>query len=477
MQTINIDISDSGRIIIEDRVYYPENDGIDGMLHNSTTNEKAFLKQCTDQKVIDAIEAFEYDVLAVEGNKRGFKNIIYPRILKQNSIMDENVRYYEFTEIPNFSGPNVHKLCSSLFTNGFSIYSRIMAAINLAETFKVIQSYIEKNILSIHPEDIYVNTENGEVYIWIEQWLSEFKDASTVDDFGFSPEWYVRDEKNITEADLRFFMAYVIFRLLCNDDPFDGSETLLQFPLLTDEAMRSMRVNKYGFVLSKGSNGVSEYIGQGLWNKWRNLPTFLRNEIEKSFTTGIEIPYERTEISQWVKALQKLRDCLVYVNGQFRFCDPDVSNKVLFMVIDDYKIPVWPKKAIYWYHVDVSISESRNGIVAGVTAKDGRYYLNNLSGNVWGATNKNTSFWVYPEREIEIVEGMTIQLENGKIIKIVNGLVDGPKKTVSVTTQDVLNDPISDAITDNNDIDEKMQAVMTVEEAEAVISNPEGKDG
>lgn len=87
------------------------------------------------------------------------------------------------------------------------------------------------------------------------------------------------------------------------------------------------------------------------------------------------------------------------------------------------------------------------------------------------------SFWVYPEREIEIVEGMTIQLENGKIIKIVNGLVDGPKKTVSVTTQDVLNDPISDAITDNNDIDEKMQAVMTVEEAEAVISNPEGKDG
>lgn len=475
MQIINIDISDSGRIIIEDRVYYPENDSIDGMLHNSTTNEKAFLKQCTDQKVIDAIEAFEYDVLAGEGNKRGFKNIIYPRILKQNSIMDENVKYYEFTEIPNFSGPNVHKLSSSLSTNGFSIYSRIMAATNLAETFKVIQSYIGKNVLSIHPEDIYVNTENGETYIWIEQWLSEFKDANTVDDFGFSPEWHARDEKNITEADLRFFMAYVIFRLLCNDDPFDGSETLLKFPLLTDEAMRLMRANKYGFVLSKGSNGVSEYIGQGLWNKWRNLPTFLRNEIEKSFTTGIEIPNERTEISQWVKVLQKLRDCLVYVNGQFRFCDPDVSNKVLFMVIDDYKIPVWPKKAIYWYHVDVSISESRNGIVAGVTAKDGRYYLHNLSGNVWGATNKNTSFWVYPEREIEIVEGMTIQLENGKIIKIVNGLVDDPKITVSVITQDALNDPISDAIMDSNDIDEA-QDVMTVEEAEAVISNPEGKD-
>lgn len=195
MQTINIDISDSGRIIIEDRVYYSENDDIDGMLHNSTTNEKAILKHCTDQKIIDAIEAFEYDVLTAGGNKREFKNIIYPKILKQNSNLDENVKYYEFTEIPNFSETNVYKLSSSLSANGFSIYSRIMAATNLAETFNVIQSYIGKNILSIHPEDIYVNTETGEIYIWIEQWLSEFKDASTVVDFGFSPEWYVRDEK------------------------------------------------------------------------------------------------------------------------------------------------------------------------------------------------------------------------------------------------------------------------------------------
>ena len=479
MQTINIDISDSGRIIIEDRVYYPDNNGVEGMLHNSTTNEKAFLKHYTDQKIIDAIESFEYDVLAVERNKRGFKNIIYPQIMKQNSVLDENAKYYAFTEIPDFSGPSVHKLSSSLSTNGFSIYSRIMAATNLAETLNLIQSYIGKNILSIHPEDIYINTENGDVYIWIEQWLSEFVDLRTVDDFGFSPEWYARDDKNVTEADLRFFMAYVIFRLLCNDDPFDGSETLLQFPLLTEEAARLMRANRYGFVLSKGRNCVSEYIGQGLWKKWRNLPTFLRNEIEKSFTAGIEIPDERTEISQWVKVMQKLRDCLVYVNGQFRFCDPDVSNKVLFMVVDDYKIPVWPKKAIYWYHVGIPINESRNGIIAGVTAKEGRYYLNNLSGNVWGATLNNTSFWIYPEREIEIAEGMTIQLENGKIIKVVNGLVDDPKKTVSVTIQDVLNDPISDSTTDNNDIDEvqdSTQDAAPVEATEAVVSNPEGKD-
>ena len=52
-------------------------------------------------------------------------------------------------------------------------------------------------------------------------------------------------------------------------------------------------------------------------------------------------------------------------------------------------------------------------------------------------------------------------------------------KTVSVTTQDVLNDPISDSTTDNNDIDEvqdSTQDAAPVEATEAVVCNPEGKD-
>lgn len=471
MQTVNIDISDSGRTIIGDRVYYPEDNGINGMLHNSTTNEKVLLKHCDDQDSIDAIEAFEYDVVAAEENRRSFRNIIYPRIIKQTVFTDEEPQFYAFTELPNLTGVNLHRLSAALTTNGFSIYSRIMAAINLAESLNTICQYVGKNIRSIHPEDIYFNTDNGEVYIWIEQWLSDIADSSKVEDFGFSPEWYSREDKTITEADLRYFIAYVIFRVLCNDEPFDGSETLLQFPLLTNEALRLIHSNKYGFVLSKGSNFASEYIGQGLWKKWRALPGFLRFEIEKTFTVGMDSPYERTEISAWVKVMQKLRDCLVYVNGQFRFCDPDVSNKVLFMVVDDYKIPVWPQKAIYWYHVDMPINETKNGIVAGVTLKDGHSYLTNLSGTVWGASLGSTSFWIHPERKIEIAEGMTIQLENGKVIKVVNGLVDDLNKTVYITVQDKPKDAVSDSIVAHNDLDRR---TITVQEAETVTNNPEG---
>ena len=47
------------------------------LMPNSITkiNEKAFLKPYTDSKVIEAIEAFECDILSVEGNKKCFKNI------------------------------------------------------------------------------------------------------------------------------------------------------------------------------------------------------------------------------------------------------------------------------------------------------------------------------------------------------------------------------------------------------------------
>lgn len=471
MQTVNIDISDSGRTIINDRVYYPEGNGIDGMLHNSTTNEKAFLKRCADQERIDVIEAFENDILAAEGKKRGFRNIIYPRILKQNGDSEEDSEYYAFTEMPNLDGANIHKLSTALTVSVFSIYSRIMAATNLAESLNTMRHYVGNHICSIHPEEIYVNTDNGDVYIWIEEWLCKAADSDKTDGFGFSPEWYSREDKTATEADIRFFIAYVIFRLLCIDEPFDGSETLLQFPLLTEEAIRLIHANKYGFALSKGNNHVSEYIGQGLWKKWRALPNFLRSEIEKTFTVGIDAPEERTEIPVWVKAMQKLRDCLVFVNGQFRFCDPDVSNKVLFMTIDDYKIPVWPKKAIYWYHVDAPLEELTNGIVAGVTAKDASYYLTNLSDGNWSVTLGITSRWIYPGHEIEIVEGMTIQLENNKVIKVVNGLVDDPKKTFNVTIQDIPKDALNDPSADRHDTDDLHD---TAEDVAPDISDSEG---
>lgn len=436
MQTVNIDISDSGRTIIDDRVYYPEGNGTNGMLHNSTTNEKVLLKLCDDQEHLEAIDAFEYDVVDAVENRRIFRNIVYPRILKQNAEFDEDPKFYAFTELPNLTDVKILRLSAALTTKGFSIYSRIMAATNLAEALSILCQYAGKNILSIHPEDIYLNTDNGEVYIWIERWLSKVTDLCEVEDFGFDSEWYSREDKTITEEDIRYFIAYVVFRVLCNDEPFDGSETLLQFPLLTNEAIHLIHANKYGFVLSDGKNCVSEYIGQGLLKKWRALPAFLRSEIEKNFTVGLDSPMERTAVSTWVKILRKLRDCLVFVNGQVRFCDPDAPNKVLFMVIGEYKIPVWPQKAIYWYHAGLPINETKNGVVAGVTLKEGHHYLSNLSGSVWGASLGKTTFWIQPEREIEIAEGMTIELENGNIITIVNGMVNAPAKTVCTTIKD-----------------------------------------
>lgn len=434
MQIVNIDINDSGRIIIDDRVYYSVKNGINGMIQNPDTHESAFFRKCDDQAVLDAADDFEYEVLAAERGDRGLRNILYPTVLKRKDASSEKDEFFVFTEIPEcVTGSTIHQLTKALKVNGFSIYSRVMAAMNLAESLSVIQKYVGKNILSIHPEDIYVNIDNGDVYVWIEDWLRDVSDRSGAEDFGFSPEWYLCEEKTVTYADLSYFAAYAIFRLLCNDDPFDGSDTLIQFPLLTRETIASMHDGTYGFVLTSGSNCVSEYIGQGLLKKWRAMPGFIRSEFEKNFTTGLASPEDRTDIAQWLKIMQKMRDCLVFVNGQFKFCDPDVSNKVLFMVVDDFRIPVWPKKAIYWYHVGIPLHESKNGVIAGVTFKDGKYYLSNLSGNSWTVTFDSMTDWIQPEGIIQIVEGMTIKMGDSKTIKVQSGEIDAPSELVDVT--------------------------------------------
>lgn len=448
---LTFDITDSEGILINDRMYYytPTDNGPKELIQNQNTNEKALFMECNDSYLQDAIRDFENEVISNVGNTRGFRNLVYPQLAVQNDVMEEEPKYSVFTELPDGYNENtVHRLSKALNVNRFSIYSRIMAAINIAESLSILKDYIGKCIQSIRPEEIYINTESGEVYIWIEKWLCNYSEKPNAEEFGFSPEWYESEEKEFTETDFRFFTAYVFFRLLCNDEPFDGSETLVEFPLLTKEAIRSIQGGRHGFALVPGKNNVSEYIGQGLLKRWRALPLFIRNEFEKSFTLGIDSPQERTEISTWLKTMRKMRDCLVFVNGQVRFCDPNVNNKVLFMVIDDYKIPVWPKKAVYWYHTDAPSAETNNGVIAGVTSKDGSYYLKNLSGSEWTVTLNKTSSWIHPEQEIEIVEGMTIQLENGKLIKIVNGVVEDPVRTADDTVQDMK----KDAVAENEDV-------------------------
>jgi len=167
-----------------------------------------------------------------------------------------------------------------------------------------------------------------------------------------------------------------------------------------------------------------------------------------------------------------MRDSLVYVNSQFKFCDPDVSNKVLFMVVDDFKIPVWPKKAVYWYHVDIPLYESQNGIVAGVTVREGKYYLSNLSGNPWAVTLNSVTEWVEPEQSIQIIEGMVIKLGDSKSIKVQSGEIDTTPELVDVIVPD-MNSIVNDNIISGDIIDGLPD---DVHEAALIIDNCNGKE-
>lgn len=426
MQEIEIDWE---KVFIGNDVFYFNDNEGGGLVENPITKKTAFLRVCDDPVVREEIEAFICETVPSVRTSQYFKSIVYPNIYRKKKSWDEEDTYYIFTEIPeHWQKGHFHRLSKAVSVKEFSIHTRIIAALNLSETLNLIHDYWEKNIFFVHPEEIYVNTENGEIFIWIEKWLRKLPEVA--DEFGFPPEWYSKEERDFDERGFRFFAACVLFRILCGEDPMDGGETLLEFPLLTREAMRDIHSGRYPFVLAEENRSASEYINRDLWRKWQTFPEFVRNEFEKNFTSGIDCPDERTEISKWVKIMRDMRDCLLIVNGQFRFCNPERPDQMLFMEIDDYRIPVWPKKAVYWYHVGIPMSKSQNGIAAGVTLDENGYYLQNLSGNDWDITLDDTTEQIRPKAGIKIMEGMTIRLENGKKIKVIGGLSDNPEKTV-----------------------------------------------
>jgi hypothetical protein len=199
-------------------------------------------------------------------------------------------------------------------------------------------------------------------------------------------------------------------------------------------------------------NGPSDYVGQRIQKMWKSFPGFLRKEFETNFTVGMTSKDKQTEAEQWLKIMRELRDCLVLVNGQFKFCDPETVNKILYIRAGSFLIPIWPQKALYWYHLDAP-EETDERPLAGIGVSSGRCYLKNLSNEAWSLISENVKTDIMPQGTAELTEGTAIQLQNGKILRVVRGGMTVPE-----------NDPETDFITDH---DEKDSDSAVQHEAEA----------
>lgn len=431
---------ENNRVFLGERLFYMSEDGPQTILENLITKEKALLRKYIEpfpelldrKKAIitslyektfpDGVSTEETDreiqLMDDLGRNSVCKHIIYPYDYFQEE--GPNGSFYTVTELPEEDFFEKYITLEKIITEDtLPLYHKILAALNLVELLTQVQSYFGISLQSLQPEDIYVKQETGEVYLMIERWLSASKGKAYEPGFGFPPEWN-REACADTADDkvISYFLAFAVFRLLCGDDPFDGSETLVEFPCLTKEAIRSIHDGSHKFIFAQRKNGACAYIGQAAAMRWRKLPAFLRRQFMKAFTEGIEYPHTRISSGEWLKTIRQLRDCVVFVNNQFRMCDPEVSNKVLFLRMNEYLIPIWNKKAIYWYHAEIDVARTQNGIVAGINAEG---YLVNCSQESFTVTMQDKAFVLGSGEIIKPEIGMEITFSGNVRAQVVSG--------------------------------------------------------
>ena len=347
----------------------------------------------------------------------------------KNLLWKNNPYFCTESDIPGNLNDVYVKLERSVTQKDFSLQARVMAGLNIAGAVAFACNNKIHAYSSADAEDFFVSTRTGDVKIIIDNHESTGRVFTESEDVNSSCiNSFPQEETMVRLA------AYLTFRLLCLGDPFDGKQTLVEYPFLSKSATAIIHSGKYGLIVEKGENSASGYIGAEVLSRWKALPKFFRAQMVEALHAQSDKC--ETDSTVWLNNIRKLRDCLVFVNGQYRFCDPDLPINLLFMKVRSYKVPVWPKKALYWYHIGDSAVKTGNGVIAGV---NGDGVLENHSDLTWCIEYGTLKEFIDPKRSVKPASGMIIKM-NDVVVEIVDGSVSSPKNKESDITskQDTL---------------------------------------
>lgn len=402
-----------------------------------------FIRKAAVRHFFPKLEEAQYDqdtgdlesqILDRIRGRRELKGILYPYCYTVKPDGGAYEEVYTVNELPEQFVEKYRRIDEAVQMPEFPLRARVLAALNLSDTMVGIQEELGGLLYSMSPEAVYINIESGEVRILIERCLDPAFRGKGRYEYGFATLKNKEPEGDyLGEADLLNFLEYATFRLLCMEDPFNGEETLLLYPCLTKKALEEIHQGDYRFIFSGGDHSQAAHLGPNIRGRWNSLPGSLRRTFERVFDRGGSVREGQMNLAGWRKQMRKLRDCLVSVNRQFRLCDPELSNKVLFMVIGEYQIPVWSMKAIYWYHVGRSYDAKTNGLVGGINAGG---YLENRTDSRWVFKIDKTTSTVKPGEQVKLEEGAELTIEN-QTIRVVNGEKALPYPLTTVLDQDL----------------------------------------
>lgn len=390
-----------------------------------------FFPESLEERTDEEEEELEVCILDELRGRRDLKGVVCPFCYTEEPAEEGGRNVYTVSELPEAFTEKYRRIDRAVLLPEFPLRARVLAALNLSDLTVGIWKYFGRLLQSFGPEAVYVHMESGDIRVLIERCLSPAGRGKDRYAYGFASGPGKALSETPGEAELLNFLEYTTFRLLCMEDPFDGAKTLVQYPCLTKKALEEIHQGGYPFIFSDGGKQLCAYIGQQALGRWKGLPGYLRRSFERAFSQGAAPRDGGPGLADWQKQMQMLRDCLVYVNRQFRLCDPEIPNKVPFMVIGEYRIPVWSKKAVYWYHAGLPYESGAGGIIGGIDAEG---FLENRMDSRWVAEVDGKTFAVAPGGKVKLEEGMNVTVAEGVCIQVVSGEVPAAAPSDAVSS-------------------------------------------
>lgn len=302
--------------------------------------------------------------------------------------------------------PVPHDICeyktisSVAYNETLPIRTKILILDNLTNLIMELFRSIPSNLKRIGADCIYVNAQNGNVKVFLDRCLDiASKRYECGEDFTFLE---ICDINGLNEQSIVKFLVYTSFVLICKKNPFDVTNSIIHYPLLTKESVKDINSGQMGFLYSKAycDNPID---AESVDKVWKLLPSFFRKSVSIVLDPNLALN-DYQSLDKWQIQIRMLRDSIIFVQNKAILYDWNLHENLLLLKSNDYLIPVWPRKAIYWYHVGLSYNDGDNGVIGGIDAES---KLKNSSNILWSIRKGN-----------QIGKGKTIKLEPGMCINI-----------------------------------------------------------
>lgn len=249
-----------------------------------------------------------------------------------------------------------------------SIFQRMLLALSLAAAFQELEEHLPEEALrqlrldALLVEQVEnmdfaaVRIQVGDLCIPCTEEERESLYRHMARNGCLPPEWYEDPKRDPANwSGLRHLLAVLIFRIMCGADPFDGADTLEQYPYKGGEALRRIYGCQARFVLTPGSDNAQNWLtGNRADLVFRRICQPLQQIFHRTFTQGVSDPARRPSPREWVENQRRVLDWLVQGANDWRI--PDMkdggsphSGQFRLYVENGTILPVVSGKSLYQY--------------------------------------------------------------------------------------------------------------------------------